>query len=41
MALLAVALVGTGTLILLAVSGLPLDAVLFEVISAFASASTF
>ena len=36
-ALLGVALVVTGTLVLLAVSGLPLDAVLFEVISAFAT----
>ncbi len=36
-ALLGVALVVTGTLVLLAVSGLPLDQVLFEAISAFAT----
>ncbi len=36
-ALLGVALVVTGTLILLVVSGLPLDQVLFETISAFAT----
>ena len=36
-ALLGVALVAAGTLVVLAVSGLPLDQVLFEVVSAFAT----